>query len=402
MAYSALAAIALLDEDAEGTALWTNRALALAESLGSVDASLSAAAAVGTMEVFHGSPVGSARLEETLRRAEAEGLENAVGRTYVLSAMAASRERSLPRMRRLLEPALTYCDERDLEAWSDILIAIRAWLELEEGAWDAAAATVTQVLARNCDLSTLQAQIVLGLLRARRGDPDPWTPLGAASETADRTGQLWWISQVAAARAEAAWLAGRHALVADVTDAAYALALERRAPWPLAELAYWRRQAGIPTEVHEEVRGPFALQLAGDWRGAAEEWERAGCPHEAALALAAGDEEAQRIALDDLTRLGARPAAQAVARALRERGARGVARGPRPTTRANPALLTDRELEVLGLVAEGLRNAEIAERLFVSKRTVDHHVSAILRKLDVRTRGEAARVAGELAILSAV
>jgi DNA-binding CsgD family transcriptional regulator len=402
MAYSALAAIALLDEDAEATALWASRARALAESLGSVDALLSATAALGTMEVFHGSPVGSARLEEALRRAEADGLENAVGRTYVLSAMAASRERSLPLMRRLLEPALVYCDERDLEAWSDILLATRAWLELEEGEWDAAASTVTQVLARNCVLSTMQAQVVLGLLRARRGDPDPWTPLGAAAETADRTGQLWWIAQVAAARAETAWLTGRHTLAEEATDAAYALALERKAPWPIAELAYWRRQAGIPTEVDEEVRGPFALQLAGDWRGAADEWTRAGCPYEAALALAAGDEEAQRIALDELTRLGARPGAQAVARSLRERGARGLARGPRPTTRANPALLTDRELQVLGLVAEGLRNAEIADRLFVSKRTVDHHVSAILRKLEVRTRGEAARVAGELAILDAV
>jgi DNA-binding CsgD family transcriptional regulator len=248
----------------------------------------------------------------------------------------------------------------------------------------------------------MQAQIVLGLLRARRGDPDPWTPLDAAAETADRTGQLWWIAQVAAARAETAWLTGRHTLAEEATDAAYALALERRAPWPIAELAYWRRQAGIPTEVVEEIRGPFALLLAGDWRGAADEWTQAGCPYEAALALAAGDEEAQRIALDELTRLGARPGAQAVARALRERGARGLARGPRPTTRANPALLTDRELQVLGLVAEGLRNAEIADRLFVSKRTVDHHVSAILRKLEVRTRGEAARVAGELAILDAV
>ena len=87
-----------------------------------------------------------------------------------------------------------------------------------------------------------------------------------------------------------------------------------------------------------------------------------------------------------------------VARRLRERGALGIARGPRPATRGNPANLTARELEVLGLVSQGLRNAVIAERLFLSPRTVDHHVSAILKKLHVQTRGEATAAAVRLAL----
>ena len=88
-----------------------------------------------------------------------------------------------------------------------------------------------------------------------------------------------------------------------------------------------------------------------------------------------------------------------MARKLRERGVRGVPRGPRPRTRANPAGLTARELEVLALLARGLRNAAIADELVVSEKTVDHHVSAILRKLDVRTRGEAAAEAARLGLL---
>ena len=147
---------------------------------------------------------------------------------------------------------------------------------------------------------------------------------------------------------------------------------------------------------------PFALCLAGAWEEAAAEWARRGRPYEAALALAeTGKEEALRQAHDDLQRLGALPAARLVSQRLRALGVRGLARGPRASTRESPAGLTARELDVLALLADGLRNAQIAERLVVSPRTVDHHVSAILRKLEAGTRGEAVARAGELGLLAA-
>jgi DNA-binding NarL/FixJ family response regulator len=158
----------------------------------------------------------------------------------------------------------------------------------------------------------------------------------------------------------------------------------------VAELAWWRRQGGIDEPVPAEASGPFELQLRGDWSGAATAWRDAGCRYEAALALGESEDEAAlRTALEELQRLGARPASAVVARRLRERGARGVPRGLRPATKANPANLTPRELEVLLLVAEGLRNADVARRLVLSERTVAHHVSSILRKLGVRSRAEA-------------
>jgi DNA-binding NarL/FixJ family response regulator len=132
---------------------------------------------------------------------------------------------------------------------------------------------------------------------------------------------------------------------------------------------------------------------------AAEAWRARGCPYEAARSLAElDDEQALLDALSELERLGAGPAAVAVRRRLRALDLR-VPRGRRVTTRANPGELTTRELDVLRLVAEGKRNAEIAAELVVSRRTVDHHVSAILRKLDVRSRGEATVAARERGVL---
>ena len=117
-----------------------------------------------------------------------------------------------------------------------------------------------------------------------------------------------------------------------------------------------------------------------------------GCPYEQALALAEGDESAQLAALEILETLGAGPAVERLRQTLRATGVRGIPRGPRPSTKENPAGLTNRQIEVLALMADGSSNAEIADRLFISPKTVDHHVSAILAKLEARTRAEAVAI----------
>lgn len=72
---------------------------------------------------------------------------------------------------------------------------------------------------------------------------------------------------------------------------------------------------------------------------------------------------------------------------------RAVPPRPRPATRSNPRQLTRRELEILGLLTEGLTNPQMARRLYLSERTVSHHVSAILQKLDLPTRSAAVATA---------
>jgi DNA-binding CsgD family transcriptional regulator len=242
-------------------------------------------------------------------------------------------------------------------------------------------------------ITKITALAVLGHVRVRRGDPDAARLLAEARELAIQTGELQRIAPVASALAEFAWLKGDLEQVMYEARFVLEIAKGHDDPWLHGEFAFWMWRAGGAPETHEKIAAPYALQMSGDWRAAAEAWREIGCPYEEAMALVEGDESAQRAALEIFERLGAGPAAEKLRQALRAGGVRGIPRGPRPSTKENPAGLTNRQIEVLALMADGLSNAEIANRLFISPKTVDHHVSAILAKLDARTRVEAVSVA---------
>jgi DNA-binding CsgD family transcriptional regulator len=272
---------------------------------------------------------------------------------------------------------------------------------LDVGNWTASTHLSATVL-RNAQcppVARARALTALGLIRARRGDPDSSSALDEALAIAQCTGEFQRTALIVAARAEAAWLVGDHDSVAGETGAAFELARRREAPWIVGELAYWRYQAGLRDELApHELAKPYALATAGDWAGAGHLWRALGCPYESALALSDGDQPACRSALAQLRDLGARHAATTVIGRMREHQTPAARSGPRWRTLANPAGLTPRELEVLALLPSGLRNADIAQRLVVSEKTVDHHVSAVLRKLGARNRRQASLVAARLGI----
>ena len=401
-AYSNLSMISKDADDTEETLRWGTRALALASRLGEDDIVIHALTNIGSAEVFAGQHESVAKLEHALDLALRAGLDAHAGRVHIHLASLGSHLRNYALVDRYLSAGLEYCSERGLELFRRYLLAYRARAELDRGCWVEAVESAGPVV-RFPSASTsprIIALVVLGTVRARRGDPDVWGPLDEAWALAEPTGELPRMGPVAAARAEAAWLEGRHGMVADATEATLELAVRRKASWRIGELASWRRRAGVEEVVSGAAR-PYALELSGEPARAAEVWSEIGCPYEAALALADCDgEDALRGALAEFQRLDAAPAAAIVARRLRERGVRRVPRGPRAATRRNPSNLTPRELEVLALLTEGLRNAEIAERLFLAEKTVDHHVSALLRKLGARTRGEASAAAVRLGLLA--
>jgi DNA-binding CsgD family transcriptional regulator/tetratricopeptide (TPR) repeat protein len=404
MAYSNLAQLRMLAEDLLGARDWGGRAIELAERLGEREIVVHALNNVGTAELQAGRPEGAEKLARSLALALDAGLEEHVARAYTNLGALAVAARDYRSGDLQLGAGIDYCNERDLDAWVLYMMGWRARSELDQGRWDEAAASAAAVLDHPGAAvpSRITPLVVLGRLRARRGDPDPWAPLDEALALARGTGEVQRLAPVAAARAEARWLAGEPELAAAETDAALALALalEDARAWVVGELCSWRRRAGIVDPIPPLAGAePFRLELAGELEAASGAWSELGCPYEAALVLVDSTDEARlRWSLSELQQLGALPAAGRVARVLRERGVRNVQRGPRATTRGNPAGLTAREVQVLELLAEGLSNARIAERLVLSTRTVDHHVSAILRKLGVVTRTEAALQAGRLGI----
>jgi DNA-binding CsgD family transcriptional regulator len=330
-------------------------------------------------------------LAEGLQAAHDAGDELTAAALLCSLGVGAAEVRRYRIAERWLDEAVAWCGERDLDALRDHALSWRARCELDQGRW--ADATHTSAGVRH-----VVALTVIGRLRNRRGDPDAQTPLDTAWSLVDASDDIRQLWPVAAARAESAWLAGETERLANVVGETYRLAVRTGHPWASGELGHWLTVAGVAIDPSARVAPPYALQAAGDWSGAAKAWQELGCPFERALALAEDDNPDQRVeALNELQRLEAWPAAALLAKQLRGTGVRGLPRRPRRATRGNPAQLTDRQLDVLNLIADGHRNADIAAALHISPKTVDHHVSAILAKLGVDSRQDAARWASERA-----
>jgi DNA-binding CsgD family transcriptional regulator len=398
MAYSNVAQLRMLADDTAEAVRWGRKAIKLARELDDRETQMHALNNVGTA-LYKASDAaeGRARLAQSLDLALAGDAHEHAARAYTNLGSRALSNRSFAEADRYLQAGIAYCTDRDLDTWRLYMSAWLARSRAEQGQYAAAEQHLAGIMRhpRLSPITRVGVLAVAGVLAARRGR-DGTTMLDEALPIAVQTGESQRLVPVSAARAEAAWITGGTSDIAAEVDRAWPAAVAHPEPWDLGELSWWLRLAGDSRQIPAPVAQPFALMLAEDHRTAAQAWQALGCPLWAAYALAFSPHlrDAQEC-LDILDRLGAPAVRHAV---LRERHARRLAvpRGPRPASRANPAGLTAREAEVLQLLADGLSNAEVAGRLFLSERTVGHHVSAILRKLGEPTRARAVAAAQRL------
>ena len=282
----------------------------------------------------------------------------------------------------ILADALRFSEERDIPICSMWQRAVQARLRLFQGRWREAEQDALAVLAAgDIPLGRLWSHLVLGLLAARREAPAENPHLDELWRLATRLDLPGVLAPAAAALAEQAW----------ITASARSPARRRGGAGRPArpggdQLRRWLRRLAAAGVQHLDAPVPPPRRRVREQ------------PYERALALwDSGSPDDLQAALPLLDELDARAVAALVRGRLRELGV-SVPRGSSPATRANPGGLTDRQLDVLALLIDGLSNADIAARLVISRKTADHHVSAILGKLDVRSRGEAVAAARRLGL----
>lgn len=402
LAYANLAHLAMLAEDRETTVLWSERAIPIAEGLERNDILATVLNNYGTALQFYDRAAGIAMIDRSIALGTESGSQEHVARAYTNKGWSLLQARRLEEARHGFAQGVDYCIERDLDVWRDYMAGGIALTLVELGRWRDAADIAQPIVADSCNSYLMRNPAVraLTLLRIRRGEQGVEELLGELRDhmvQGRETPRFVGLSLIAA---EQAWTGGdRFQAALALLDEAAALILPDGNPWDRAALAYWRGKLGSPVPMSDPVPEPYALFAAGDIQGAAEAFGRLAMPFARAQMLAEGDEGQATEALALLDRLGASATAARFRTELSRKGLRSGARGPRASTRSNRFGLTRRELDVLARMDLGLTNKEIGELLFVSSKTVDHHVSAVLGKLGARTRGEAAAMARDEGLL---
>jgi DNA-binding CsgD family transcriptional regulator len=387
-------------------------AIELAQEVGDELSSINALITKGQVTYLMGDPNGLKMLEEARLRAEQSGYPFEESLAILNMAEVAAEHRRVGQAadlsRRARDTAARYEIQINQNAanahYARVLDWKGEWSRAEDiaaiayhvsvldwgGEWPTGADDPAQDDAQHILFySQLVAGQVLGSLQARQGHSAARDTLTSIWARADAGNEMQSLLISAAGMAEIMWLNGEHdpALVVQLREV---LEDTRRLafPWSAGSLAYFLWMLRELPRAPERIAEPYQLIIDGKAIEAAAIWDAKGIPYERGLALMHGHDKARLEALEIFETLGATAVAAKLRRTMRKEGI-ATPRGRGRDTRRHTAGLTARQAEVLQLLDEGLTNTEIADRLFVSPRTVETHVSAVLTKLGSSTREEA-------------
>ena len=394
MAYSNLSQLTMIYSQYPEAVYWGEKAMLIAKKLGDEEILSHALNNVGTvkMRMAPTQKEGLHLLQQSLDIALKNSFHEHAARAYSNLGCNGILLKDYNFAKNILKTGLQYCEEKDMDSWMNHLSGYMARLKLETGQW-AEAYHIADNLINNTNQGTIfkiGAMAIVATIKMRRGDADVLQLLTEAKAKAFGTMELQRIIPVLAALLEYEWITGK--ILTDYITVDFAItSLEQAGDADMDnEFAYWLLKT-------RKKYAPF--HASHNSYNDASRWEALGCPYEQALALFEGNEEDKKKAICMIQELGATAVYEKLKMEMRASGIKSIPRGMRETTKSNAARLTGREVDVLKLLKEGMQNKEIADRLFISAKTVDHHITSILFKLDVNSRVKAVHEAISLEII---
>jgi DNA-binding CsgD family transcriptional regulator len=403
MAYSNMSQLEMLVDNTDDCIYWGEKAIAIAREVGDEETIVHAMSSMGSTLMLHSSSKqkGIGLLQESLSISLKNSYHEHAARAYAALASNGVTIKDYAFGKKMLEKGINYCDERDLDSLKLYMLAWKARLNLETGNWEEACTIANKLLRKENLLPVIKigALVVAATIKIRKGGQDALPLLLEAKTMALKTIELQRIIPVLTALLEYEWITGKCFIEQEVLDRSIDLFVRAEKYSEQSRFDFWlksvRKQCLPINEKYKSNKTSDAKIVSEE----AVSWEKIGCPYEQALCLSKGNSDDTRKALSIMQKLGANAVCEKLKMEMRSSGIKKIPRGIRQSTKINPAQLTNRELDVLQLLKTGVQNKEIAQSLFISPKTVDHHISSILFKLEVNSRSKAVTEAARLGIL---
>jgi len=401
MAYSNMAQLKMLSDQTDECIYWGEKAIAVAREINDEETPVHAMTSMGSTLMLGQSSKsqGIALLKQSLSVSLKNSYHEHAARAYAALGSNAATIKDYDFAKKTLEEGISYCEERDLDSLKLYMLGWKARVNLELGNWAEAYKIANKLLTKENLLPVIKigALAVAATVKMRKGEQDVLPLLLEAKTLALRTTELQRIIPVLVALLEYEWVTGKTYIEQEILDRAVKGFVEADKISKKSRFCFWlkkvRKQRAEPKEDLKRLINATTAQEESA------SWEELSCPYEQALSLFDGNEDNKRKALSIMQQLGADAVSEKLKMEMRSSGIKKIPRGIRESTKINPAQLTNRELDVLQLLKNGTHNKEIAETLFISPKTVDHHISSILFKLDVSSRAKAVAEAARLGIL---